>query len=404
MTSLVKPNVRVPRFGSRILIVTMPSYHAFVEPILRHLARHDTPVAVGQVRKAVIDAIGLTGDDRTLRLASGKLAYEDRASWAFNWLKRAGLAVAPTPGHWQLTVEGRRVAAAHSHSLPSTVRAKLDAAVKTRSNTGARPPAILAVASTTIGDRKAYRLASKPLANGGQADVFEATRKVDQVKVAMKRVRGRISGKRMRREIDVQRSMDHPNIMPILDWDTNEFLWYVMPRARRVMSDLLVPLELPLLCEIVTSVMAGLEAAHAAGHPHRDIKPQNILELADIQGVPRWVVADWGLTRRALGQTTAKLTRTGQFLGTDGFAPPEAYIDAHNVGAPGDIYSVGQLIAWATGVNPIPNVSPDVDAPWTRLVEWLTQQRPEMRPQTIAEFRPQFVGVCEASVLMARRQ
>ncbi len=189
----------------------------------------------------------------------------------------------------------------------------------------------------------------------------------------------------MRREIEVQSSLQHINIMPILDWDRLKYTWYVMPRGRRAMSELKRPVEPTLLCEIVMSVAAALDFAHAAGHPHRDVKPPNIIELSDEHGEGRWVLADWGLTRRAPGTTTAEWTKTGQFLGSAGFAPPEAYRDAHNVGVPGDVYALGQVIAWATGVDPVPNVAPTVAAPWQQLVEPMTQQEARLRPQTMAE-------------------
>jgi serine/threonine protein kinase len=94
--------------------------------------------------------------------------------------------------------------------------------------------------------------------------------------------------------------------MPILDWDSLNYTWYVMPRGRRVMSEFTRPVEPNLLCRIVKSVAAALEVAHAAGHPHRDVKPQNIIELSGAHGEGQWVLADWGLTRRAPGATTAE--------------------------------------------------------------------------------------------------
>jgi hypothetical protein len=112
-----------------------------------------------------------------------------------------------------------------------------------------------------------------------------------------------------------------------------------------------------------------------------------MIELEDERREARWILADWGLTRRAPGRTTIKRTATGQFLGTEGFAPPEAYRDAHNVGFPGDVYALGQLIAWATGVDPIPNRSPTAPEPWHQIVALMTQQEADKRPQSMAEVR-----------------
>ena len=79
------------------------------------------------------------------------------------------------------------------------------------------------------------------------------------------------------------------------------------------------------------------------------------------------------------------MTKTGQFLGSEGFAPPESYLDAHSVGTPGDIYSLGQLIAWATEIDPIPNVSPTAAPPWREAVCHMTQHETARRPQTMPE-------------------
>lgn len=366
--------------------MTVPQYKLFIEPILRYLALRDSTVATGEVCEAAARELQLSDDDRAMQLSSGGPVYKNRASWALNWLKRAGLAQAPNQAEWQLTASGKQLAAEHpvlTKELLSTFNAKVEA--RSSSLAPSRNAPALGSPSIGIGNRKAYRLPPRPLAIGGQAEVYEAVRKADNKTLVLKRVRETLGENRMRREIEVQSSLRHVNIMPILDWDRLNYTWYVMPRGRRVMSDLTRPVETELLCLIVKSVAAALEVAHAAGHPHRDVKPQNIIELIDEHGECQWVLADWGLTRRAPGATTAEWTRTGQFLGSTGFAPPEAYQDAHNVGSPGDVYALGQVIAWATGVDPVPNVAPTVVAPWQQVVGPMTQQEARKRPQTMAE-------------------
>jgi hypothetical protein len=347
--------------------MAVPPYKLFIQPILRYLAQHDSTVAAGDVCEAAARELRLTDDARAATLSSGGLVYRNRAAWAFNWLKRAGLAEAPSPGVWGLTESGKRLAAVPmaTPELLSRFSAKVEA---------------------RRGTRKAYRLPPRPLAVGGQAEVYEAIRRSDNKVLILKRARNRFAP-RMRREIEVQSSLRHPNIMPILDWDRAHYSWYVMPRGNRTMYELVRPIEQTLLLRILDSVAEALNAAHAAGHPHRDVKPQNVIELADGAGEARWVLADWGLTRRAVGMTTTELTETGQLLGSAGFAPPEAYRDAHNVGVPGDVYALGQLIAWATGVDPVPNVSPTVSEPWQQIVERMTRQDASQRPQSMAEVR-----------------
>jgi protein kinase-like protein/Mrr restriction endonuclease-like protein len=371
--------------------MAVPRYTLFVEPILRFLAQQESPVATADVYEAAARELQLTDDLRAATVRTGALVYKNRASWGLNWLKRSGLAEAPAPGTWRLTASGKKVATEGIST--AQLLARFSAQVEARpSRTAVRRPARRpsddsGPAPAVGGNRKAYRLPARTLAVGGQADVFEAVRKSDNKPLVLKRSRNKHFQNRMRREIEIQSALQHVNIMPIVDWDRTEFSWYVMPRGRRTMAELPRPIDPTLLFRIVKSVVSALEFAHAAGHPHRDVKPQNVIELDDDDGDTRWVLADWGLTRRAQGTTTAKWTKTGQLLGSEGFAPPEAYRDAHSIGIPGDVYALGQLIAWAVGVEPIPNVSSTVPGPWQQVVSSMTQQDPQGRPQSMAEVR-----------------
>lgn len=377
--------------------MAVPSYKIFIEPVLRYLAKCEAAVPAREVCEAAARELGLSEADRSVELSSGGPVYRNRASWALNWLKRAGLAEAPVPGEWRLTPGGRRLASAHP-AFTREIMSKFAAKVEARAG-GERPTRVTSIdraapPRTPLGNRRAYRMPSRPLSVGGQAEVYLAVRKADNRTFVLKRVRQSLGENRMRREIEVQSSLRHPNIMPILDWDVFNHSWYVMPRGTRAMADLPRPLERKLICRIVTSVAAALGFAHTAGHPHRDVKPQNIIELEEA-GESRWVLADWGLTRRAPGDTTAEWTKTGQFLGSAGFAPPEAYHDAHNVGIPGDMYALGQVIAWATGVDPVPNIRPTVTAPWRELVEFMTNEDPQRRPRDMSEVQRLVAAICE---------
>jgi serine/threonine protein kinase len=106
-------------------------------------------------------------------------------------------------------------------------------------------------------------------------------RKDDNKEFVFKRVSGQTGARRMRREIDVQSTLVHEHIMPLVDWDFDNFTWYVMPRGTRTMSELTPPIAQDLILRIVDSVASALEVAHGAGYPHRDVKPANILALTD---------------------------------------------------------------------------------------------------------------------------
>jgi serine/threonine-protein kinase len=135
----------------------------------------------------------------------------------------------------------------------------------------------------------------------------------------------------------------------------------------------------------VLAVCSALETAHGVGWLHRDLKPANILSIDG-----RWTVADWGLGRRPLGDTTfTGRTTAGAFLGTYGFAAPEQATDAHNATPSADLYSLGQIIGWArTGEIPKDGTPllPTAE-PWRSVVAAVTVRDAAARPQNAHEFR-----------------
>src|SRR5439155_9162556 len=118
--------------------------------------------------------------------------------------------------------------------------------------------------------------------------------------------------------------------------------------------------------------------------------PRNVLALpysAQPSG-RRWVVADWGIVKRPAGDTTHRYTRTGEGLGTEGFAAPETWDDAHHVGCEADVYSLGRVVAWLlTGKWPRPHVPLLPDGPMRGLVAECTEFNPARRIRTVRALR-----------------
>jgi len=240
------------------------------------------------------------------------------------------------------------------------------------------------------GKRPDYKMEPKPIERGGQGTVFRATHRLTGSDVAVKQLRSADDNslRRMGREIDMWRSYgNHPHIMPVLDADPGT-KWFVMPyakdgsagdHAKRLRT------KTGALRDLVVAICEGLRRPHADKWIHRDIKPANILLLDG-----RWVVADWGLGRRPLGQTSdPALTHTGTGFGSEGFAAPEqASGNPHAVTAAADIYGIGRLIAAIlTGDPPQQNVPLLPPAgPWLPIVERSTQHTAADRPQDIDEF------------------
>ncbi|MGQ7750869.1 protein kinase domain-containing protein [Streptomyces sp. WC2508] len=241
------------------------------------------------------------------------------------------------------------------------------------------------VLQSAQGAKKDYSMDRIPIEEGGQAAVFRAVHKRSGIKVAFKR---RLSQRenasaRMRREVEISQLLNsHLNFMPILDFE-HAHKWFIMPLAEATAEEQHEKLrKTEQLRDLVNCVGSVLAEAHRQGWMHRDIKPSNILLLDG-----RWTLADWGVVRRPLGQTT-KIGRTGHFIGTEGFAAPELFIKPHDDATPAsDIYSLGRVIAWAlTGEMPQTNIDLlPPPGPWRNIVKGATQHEPERRPQDIEQ-------------------
>ena len=96
----------------------VPTYDRFIEPILRYLAAHPDGALARDVHDAAADTFGLTDADRAEKLPSGvQTVYKNRAGWAHDRLKRAGLSASLRKGFWQLTAAGRQFVNDHPAPL-----------------------------------------------------------------------------------------------------------------------------------------------------------------------------------------------------------------------------------------------------------------------------------------------
>lgn len=96
----------------------IPTYDKFIDPILRVLATSPEGILARDAHDAAASALGLTDADKAERLPSGQQPiYKNRAGWAHDRLKRAGLSSSPRRGFWKITDEGRRYSAEHPAPL-----------------------------------------------------------------------------------------------------------------------------------------------------------------------------------------------------------------------------------------------------------------------------------------------
>ncbi|GAA3544429.1 bifunctional serine/threonine-protein kinase/ABC transporter substrate-binding protein [Streptomyces osmaniensis] len=198
---------------------------------------------------------------------------------------------------------------------------------------------------------------------------------------------------RFRREAETARRMTSPWVAPLIDADPDA--------AQPWLSTVFVPgpslgeavaahgpLPVRGLRVLGTRLAQALGDLHGVGLVHRDVKPGNVLLALD---GPRLI--DFGVARDP--QDTS-LTSTGVVVGTPGFLPPEQAGGAGELGAPGDIFSLGCVLAFAaTGRPPFGTGSLDallyrtvhdapdlegVPGPLAEVVRGCLEKDPQLRP------------------------
>ncbi|WP_428310276.1 restriction endonuclease [Hydrocarboniphaga sp.] len=98
--------------------MSVPTYDQFIEPLLRFLATKPQGAAAKEAHDAAADALQLDDTQRQELISSGQLMYKNRAGWAHDRLKRAGLSSNPRKGLWKLTDAGIEYARQQTAPLP----------------------------------------------------------------------------------------------------------------------------------------------------------------------------------------------------------------------------------------------------------------------------------------------
>jgi WD40 repeat protein/tRNA A-37 threonylcarbamoyl transferase component Bud32 len=146
-------------------------------------------------------------------------------------------------------------------------------------------------------------------------------------------------------ESELAASIDHPNIVPIYEAGTTEDLLFIAMRyvegrdlKERLQRGRLDPAD---AIGILGQVASALDAAHARGLVHRDVKPSNVLLDAGARpdGSDHVYLADFGLTRRVAEEDGDD----GHLMGTIDYIAPEQ-IAGGEVDGPADVYSLGCVL------------------------------------------------------------
>jgi serine/threonine protein kinase len=153
--------------------------------------------------------------------------------------------------------------------------------------------------------------------------------------------------RRLIEEGRAQSRLRHPNIVPVTDvvpvrGAPGLVMDYVEgPSLRQFLSD--HRCTIPELDALAGGILDGVEAAHAAGLVHRDLKPDNVLvHVVDGRVVPR--ITDFGLAKFLDRELAEHATRTGTTMGTPAYMPPEQIRDASSVDARADVWAIGTIL------------------------------------------------------------
>jgi WD40 repeat protein/tRNA A-37 threonylcarbamoyl transferase component Bud32 len=152
---------------------------------------------------------------------------------------------------------------------------------------------------------------------------------------------------RFLRESELAASIDHPNIVPIYEAGTAEELLFIAMRyveggdlKDRLQGGRLDPAD---AFGILAQVSSALDAAHARGLVHRDVKPSNVLLDRGTRpdGSDHVYLADFGLTKRVSDET--RHGEDGQLLGTIDYVAPEQ-VAGEEIDGRADVYSLGCVL------------------------------------------------------------
>jgi predicted Ser/Thr protein kinase len=196
---------------------------------------------------------------------------------------------------------------------------------------------------------------------GGMGVVYRARQRLPDRVVALKVISAEYADDpqfrtRFEREAAIAAQIEHPNVIPVHAVGEADGTLFIAMRfvdgvdLRKILTQN-GRLEPSRAAAIVDQVAQALDAAHARGLVHRDVKPANIL-VSSSGGREHVYLSDFGLARHVVG--SHGLTGTGAFIGTiDYVAPEQARGD--RVDARADIYSLGCVLFQAlTGTVPFP--------------------------------------------------
>jgi tRNA A-37 threonylcarbamoyl transferase component Bud32/tetratricopeptide (TPR) repeat protein len=239
---------------------------------------------------------------------------------------------------------------------------------------------------------------------GGMGAVYDALHEPTRRRAAVKLLRiatsTNLGRSRMRVEAETLGRLDSPNIARLYDAGVTEIEYADGRRGHHpfiAMEFVEGRSIVDFACQnkltdrqrlaLVQRVAEAVHHAHQRGVMHRDLKPRNVLVLAD--GTPK--VVDFGIAR-LIDAAGDNVTQTGQLLGTLRYMSPEQTAGDHrNVDTRTDVYALGAIAFELLTDRPM--ISIDTGASLTDAMKIL--QTP---PPRIAQLRPELAGDVDAIV------
>ena len=187
----------------------------------------------------------------------------------------------------------------------------------------------------------------RTLGQGGMAHVYMAEDMQNRSYVALKVMRDELSDdpefiRRFATEARAAASLDHPNIVAVLDYGQDEEIRYIVQEyvEGKTLKDLIREqgaLNFHLAVPLMVQIGLALEHAHKRGVIHRDMKPQNVMITSDMVAK----VTDFGIARTTNANT---ITLTGGVaFGSVHYFSPEQARGSH-VTERSDLYSLGIML------------------------------------------------------------
>jgi hypothetical protein len=217
------------------------------------------------------------------------------------------------------------------------------------------------MADVQIGSEFAGHRIDGVAGRGGMGVVYLATHLALNRRVALKLIAPELAAdegfrERFKQESMTAASIDHPNVIPIYHAGEEEEQLYITMRYvegtdLRALITQQGKLEPGQAAQIISQTAAALDAAHARGLVHRDVKPANVL-IAGSGGDYHAYLTDFGLTKHTASQSG--MTKTGMFVGTLDYIAPEQ-LQGGKLDARADVYALGCVLYQSlTGNVPYP--------------------------------------------------